>query len=113
MTCVVLSKTHLGTVPTEDLEFGQEMLDKFLHTMERPELRPDVLCLYTDGVKLACAGSPCLLGLELLEGLGVNVILCGSCVERFGLSDSVKVGEIGTMKDIVSAMSSADRVLFP
>ena len=113
MTCIVLSKTHLGTVPTEDLEFGQEMLDKFLHTMERPELRPDVICLYTDGVKLACEGSPTLLGLELLAGLGVKVLLCGSCVERFGLSDSIKVGEIATMKDIVSELVSADRVLYP
>ncbi len=89
------------------------MLDKFLHTMEREDLRPHSICLYTDGVKLACEGSPVLLGLELLAGLGVKVLLCGTCVEKFELSERVKVGEIATMKDIVSCLHSADRVLYP
>lgn len=89
------------------------MLDKFLHTMEREELRPQAICLYTEGVRLACQGSPVLLGLELLNGLGVKVLLCGSCVEKLGLAESVKVGEISTMKDIVECLSSADRVLYP
>jgi hypothetical protein len=113
MTAVVLSKTHLGSVPSDDIAFGEEMLDKFLHTMEREELRPFAICLYTDGVRLACDGSPTLLGLELLSGLGVKVLLCGSCVERFELTDRVKVGEIATMKDIVTILSSASRVLYP
>lgn len=113
MTAVVLSKSYLGSVAPEDLSFAEEMLDKFLHTMEREELRPTSLCLYTDGVKLACEGSPVLMGLQLLSGLGVKVLLCGSCVERFGLQDKLRVGEVGTMKDIVEALTQADRVLYP
>ncbi len=113
MTTVVLSKTYLGSVSPEDLSFAEEMLDKFLHTMEREELRPSTICLYTDGVKLACENSPTLLGLELLEGLGVEILLCGSCVERFQLEDSLRVGKVCTMKDIVEALSKSDRVLYP
>jgi hypothetical protein len=113
MTVVVLSKPVLGTVTPETASFGGEMLDKFLHTMERQELRPQAICLYTEGVRLACEGSPVLLGLQLLAGLGSKVLLCGSCLEELGLSDSVKVGEIATMKDIVTCLSEADRVLYP
>ena len=113
MTVVVLSKPVLGSVPSDMTTFGEEMLDKFLHTMEREELRPQSICLYTDGVRLACEDSPVLLGLQLLAGLGVKVLLCGTCVEKFGLSDKVKVGEIATMKDIVACLTSAERVLYP
>ena len=113
MTVVVLSKPVLGTVSPDMTDFGGQMLDTFLHTMEREELRPQAICLYTEGVRLACEGSPVLLGLELLSGLGVKVLLCGTCVEKFGLSDKVKVGEISTMLDIVTCLNSAERILYP
>ena len=113
MTTVVLSKTHLGSVSPDDLPFAEEMLDKFLHTMEREGLRPSSICLYTDGVRLACQGSPVLLGLQLLEGLGTEILLCGSCVDRFQLTDSIRVGKVSTMLDIVKAINLADRVLYP
>lgn len=112
-TVVVITKTQIGHLPPEHRAFGEEMLDKFLHTMEPEDLRPDAICLYTDGVKLACEGSPVRLGLSLLEGLGVRVLVCQTCLDYFGLREQQQIGTVVTMKDIVSELRHATRVLYP
>ena len=112
-TVVVIQKTTIGSVPPDQLQFGEEMLDRFLHTLEAPALRPGVICCYTDGVRAACHGSPCLLGLQLLAAAGVKVLICKTCLEHFGLQDQLAVGEVVTMKEIVTELTSATRVLYP
>ena len=112
-TVIVLQKLSIGSVHPDELEFAAEMLDRFLHTLEAPALRPQAICFYTDGVRAACKGSPLLLGLQLLEGTGVDMLVCRTCLEHFGLLDSVAVGKIVTMKDIVATLTSAARVLYP
>jgi hypothetical protein len=113
ITVVALTKTQLGTLAGEHSAFGEEMLDKFLHTMEPEELRPDAICLYTDGVKLACEGSPVRLGLTMLEGLGVRVLVSQACLDYFNLRDKHQLGHVVALKDIVSELRHATRVLYP
>lgn len=112
-TVVVIQKLVMGSLPADQVEFGQEMLDRFLHTLEAPSLKPSAICLYTDGVRAACQGSPVLLGLQMLVSAGVPLLVCRTCLEHFGLADSLVIGEIVTMKDIVTALTTADRVLYP
>jgi len=72
---------------------------------------PKVICFYTDGVKLACDGSPVLEELAQLEQRGVHLILCQTCLNTFGLSDQVRLGIVGGMGDIITAMWQADKVI--
>lgn len=72
---------------------------------------PVAICLYTDGVKLACDGSPVLDELSVLEFKGVRLILCQTCLNAYGLNDKVKVGLVGGMGDIMTAMWQADSVI--
>jgi sulfur relay (sulfurtransferase) complex TusBCD TusD component (DsrE family) len=65
------------------------------------------ICFYTEGVKLACEGSPVLAELAALEESGVELVLCKTCLDYFGLTAKVKVGVIGGMPDIIEAMSRA------
>jgi hypothetical protein len=62
-------------------------------------------------VRLACTGSKVLLGLQLLAGLGVRVVACHSCLEHYGLLDSVAVGEVGNMQQIAGILLSAGKVV--
>ena len=112
-TVVVIQKLGLGSLSPSDESFTIEMLDRFLHSLELPGLRPSAICFYTDGVRAACSDSPVLLGLKLLEGAGVELLLCRSCLEHLQLQDKVVVGQIVTMKDIVQTLVTADRVLYP
>ncbi len=108
---VLIKQAGLGSVPEREAEFGVQMLDSFLHSLESEEVKPAAICLYTDGVRMACKGSGALLGLKLLAGLGVPVICCGTCLDRFGLREQLEVGEIGTMKQIVRLMMGAHHVI--
>ena len=88
-----------------------EMFDRFLHALESQAVKPHAICFYTDGVKLVCEGSPALLGLKILQGQGVRLLACRTCLEHFGLSDKVAVGEVGGMTDIVGLLTEAESVV--
>jgi DsrE/DsrF-like family len=108
---LLVTQEGLGRVDAAERQFGVEMFDRFLHALEGRATRPTAICFYTNGVKLVCAGSPALLGLGLLEGMGVRLVACRTCLEHFQMADKVKVGEVGGMNDIVALLSDADSVV--
>ena len=107
----IVTRTGLGITADGDAAFGSDMLDKLFHTLESPAHRPHAICFYTEGAKVTCAGSPHLVGLKLLEGLGVQLITCQTCLDYYGLTDRLAVGQMGGMVDIVTLMTDADRVV--
>ena len=108
---VLVRQEGLGQVPAQDRKFALEMFDKFLHTMETQPVRPEAICFYTDGVKLACKGSPVVPSLKLIQGMGVRLVLCRSCLDYFGLLEDVAVGDVGGMNDILKLLMEADHVI--
>lgn len=113
MQVMVISKPHLGHVQPADREFGEKMLVKFIHTLEDGDRKPDVICFYTEGVKLACEGSPIVASVAGLQDAGVKIAICKTCLEYYGILDKVRVGEVGGMDTIVSHLTSADVVIAP
>jgi intracellular sulfur oxidation DsrE/DsrF family protein len=108
---LLVTREGLGQVGPADRQFGLEMLDRFLHALEGQPIRPHSICFYTEGVKLVCDASPALLGLRMLQGQGVRLLACRTCLEHFRLADKVAVGEVGGMNDIVELMTGADSVV--
>jgi hypothetical protein len=108
---LLVTREGLGHVGSTDRQFGLEMFDRFLHAFESQPVKPHSICFYTDGVKLVCDGSPALLGLRILKGLGVRLVTCRTCLEHFGLSDKVAVGDVGGMNDIAGILTEADSVV--
>ena len=49
--------------------------------------------------------------LKQLEAKGMELIVCSTCLESFGLADKVKVGRVGGMPDILAAMQGATQVI--
>jgi sulfur relay (sulfurtransferase) complex TusBCD TusD component (DsrE family) len=72
---------------------------------------PSQICFYTDGVKLCVNDSPVLDELRVLSQKGVELVLCSTCLDTFGLSDQVAIGVVGGMGDIVTAMMNADNAV--
>jgi hypothetical protein len=108
---LLVTREGLGHVGPADRQFGLEMFDRFLHALESQPVKPYSICFYTEGVKLVCEGSPALLGLRILQGQGVHLVACRTCLEHFRLTDKVAVGEVGGMDDIVGLLSEADRAV--
>jgi intracellular sulfur oxidation DsrE/DsrF family protein len=108
---LLVTREGLGHVGATDKQFGMEIFDRFLHAFESQPVKPHAICFYTDGVKLLCEGSPALLGLKILQGQGVRLVACRTCLEYFGLSAKVAAGEVGGMNDIVALLTEADSVV--
>jgi hypothetical protein len=108
---VLVRRMGLGETGPADDGFGVEMLDRFFHSLEGQPERPATICFYTDGVRACCSGSPLIPGLKLLEGLGVRMVSCRTCLEKVGLADQVRVGEIGNMAQMAGLLLSADSVI--
>lgn len=108
---VLVTRNGLGSVAADDQPFGVEMFDNFLHALETELDALEAVCFYTEGVRLVASDSRVLASLQLLAGLGARLIVCRTCLSHYGLLDSVAVGEIGTMKEIVRLVARAGRVV--
>jgi hypothetical protein len=108
---VLVTKDGLGNVAPGDEAFGLEMFDLFIHSLEGQPDKPRTFCLYTQGVKLACEGSRAVFGLKMIEGMGVRILICKTCLEHFGLLDKVAVGEISNMAAISRCLMQCDHVV--
>ncbi|MEJ2149894.1 MAG: DsrE family protein [Chloroflexota bacterium] len=94
-----------------DIELQHALAGSYFRLLEENDLLPGAICFYTDGVKLVYEGSPVLAQLKALEEKGVRLIICGTCLNFFGLTDSVQVGIVGGMTDIIEAQWRAEKVI--
>ncbi len=102
--------TSYGMGQTSDTDLKIALTKKFLTLITAAELLPSQICFYTDGVKLCVNDSPVLAELRTLAAKGVELVLCSTCLDTFGLSNQVAVGIVGGMGDIIAALTRADNV---
>ena len=107
-TVILFTRNGLGHGP-QDLQ--TILVKKFLSLQLESGQLPAKLLFYTDGVRLACQGSPVIDLLQQLEARGVELVLCKTCLDYFGLGEAVQVGVVGGMGDIIEAMHKAQKVI--
>jgi selenium metabolism protein YedF len=69
------------------------------------------LILVNNGVKLSVEGSQVLEDLKRLEAGGLQILVCGTCLNHFNLLEKKEVGTTTNMLDIVTAMQLSDKVI--
>ncbi|MGB9886073.1 MAG: sulfurtransferase-like selenium metabolism protein YedF [Moorellales bacterium] len=94
-----------------DDELGRLLMHSFLGTLAQAEHLPRKILLLNSGVKLACEGSPVLDSLLALEGRGVEICACGTCLDYYGLKDSLCVGSVTNMYSVVETLAEAEKVI--
>jgi intracellular sulfur oxidation DsrE/DsrF family protein len=94
-----------------DPTLQHKLIVKYLELIQMNESLPSAITFYTDGVKMVVEDSPALEQLRALEGKGVHLIVCSTCLEHYGLSDKVQVGIVGGMTDIIEAQVKAGKVI--
>lgn len=108
---ILVKQEGLGGVAPADAEFGIDMFDRLLHALEGQEIKPQAICFYTQGVKLVCKGSKAVFGLKMIEGMGVQIFSCKTCLEYYGLLEKVAVGEVRGMSEILKILLEADHAV--
>jgi len=107
---VVLSDNHMGR---GDDVLGDVLIRSFIHTLLQLNPLPDTIICYNAGVKLAIKDSAVLDDLQQLGQAGVDILVCGTCVNYFELGGQVAAGHISNMYDIAETMAGAARLLRP
>ena len=94
-----------------DDELGSKLMISFIKTLK--EMGPELwrLVFVNNGVKLTIEGSEVLHVLKEYEKEGLQILVCGTCLDHFDLLDQKQVGETTNMLDIVTAMQLADKVI--
>ncbi len=96
-----------------DDELGQSLMETLMDTLKLQEKLPTHVVLYNSGVKLAMKQSPVCASLCELEELGTRIILCGTCVDHFGIQYDLGVGMISNMMVIAETLASTGHVVYP
>ena len=94
-----------------DDKLGAKLMLNFLKTLKEMGHELWRLVFLNNGVKLAVEGSEALSVLKDLEEEGVQILVCGTCLNHFNLLEKKKVGETTNMLDIVTAMQVSDKVV--
>ncbi len=92
-------------------ELGQKLMKAFLFTLTEMETKPARIMFMNSGVKLCAEGNAAVQNLESLVENGIEILVCGTCLDYFGISDQLRVGIISNMYDIVGHLLEDEFVI--
>ena len=96
-----------------DSELGKVLIKGFIYALSQQKELPKTILFYNGGACLTCEGSASLDDLKELEHRGVKILTCGTCLNFYGLSEKLKVGEVTNMYEIAETMSKASLIVSP
>ena len=100
-----------NTVGRGSEELGEILMRAFMHTFTEVEPMPQTMIFINSGVKLAIEDSIVLEDLQALVGEGVQILVCGTCLDYFKLKDKVAVGEVSNAYTILETLLQAGKVV--
>ncbi len=94
-----------------DRELGTNLMRMFFYTLSQGEDKPGAVLFMNAGVKLPTLDEQVAEHLKTLSAVGVEILVCGTCLNFYGLTDRLRVGTVSNMYDIVTRMQKAGKVV--
>jgi selenium metabolism protein YedF len=107
---VVISSEIMGQ---GDDELGRRLIKSFLVALSCLDTMPSSVMFYNSGVKLTTDDSEVIELLHEIERKGVEILICGTCVDHFKLGTKINVGKICDMYIITQKLSEAGNIIKP
>jgi len=107
---VVISSDKMGD---GNEELGSLLINNFIRALKDLDLLPRKIVFYNKGVTLVTKSSPVIDHLADLEKMGVELLLCATCVNFYKLEDQMGAGILSNMYVIAEAMASAGNIVKP
>lgn len=106
---VFIGKDHVGE---GDEVLGYNLMKMALYTLAESSDAPVSLLFMNSGVKLLASGEDQITeSVNALIEKGTEVLVCGACLDFYHLTESLQVGEISNMYDILERMQEARKVI--
>ncbi len=101
-----------GEAIGEDAELGRVLMTGFLKNIKEMDTLPGTIIFVNAGVKITTAASAVVDDLKLLEGKGVEILNCGTCLDFFKIpAQSLLVGSVTDAYTVVQRVFDADKVI--
>ena len=108
-TVIVFAGDNMGA---GDPELGAVLMRACVQTLVQMEAPGQVL-FYNRGVFLTLDDSPVLAELKGLEEMGVELLVCGTCLDFYKVKDRLAAGQVSNMFSILEAQMQAGRIIKP
>jgi len=99
------------TIGSGDDILGSKLMLNFLKTLH--ELGDSLwrIIFLNSGIKLTIEGAESLAALQHLQAQGVSLLVCGTCLDHYGLLEQKKVGDTTNMLDVVLSHQIAEKII--
>lgn len=106
---VFVGKDHVGE---GDETLGYSLMKMALYTLAESGKAPQYLLFMNSGVKLVAGEEQQIIdNVSSLVAQGTQVLVCGTCLDFYGLTDKLHVGQVSNMYDILGAMQKTSKVI--
>ena len=107
---IVFSSDKMGE---GDDELGHLLISNFIKALKDLDTLPQSMLFYNSGVKLAINNSHVIDNLKDMEKMGVELLICATCVNHYKVESVIGVGTLSNMYSIAEKMASAVSVIKP
>lgn len=107
---VVIKSEFMGD---GDNELGKVLIKGFIYALSQQDELPQTMLFYNGGAKITSEGSESIEDLKALEEKGVKIFTCGTCLNNYGLTEKLCVGEATNMYEITKKMTEASLIVCP
>lgn len=110
-TYAVFFNTNSIGANTEKL--GETLATMAIFTLSESEQVPDYVLFMNEGVKMVAGDceQQVIDDLNTMIEKGTKVLVCGTCLNYYGIKDDLKVGTVSNMYDILGAMQTVGKVI--
>ncbi len=104
----VLAKNYIGE---GSVELGKTLMGGFMEALLYQDERPSTIVFFNSGVLLALKDSPHLETFKGLEEMGIELLICGTCLKYYDKLDALGVGKVSNAYDILSSLTKAYKTI--
>jgi selenium metabolism protein YedF len=92
-------------------ELGRLLIKGFIFSLTQLKPLPEAVIFLNGGARLTTEGANTVPDLKTLEEKGTGVFTCGTCANYYKLTESLAVGSIVDMMNIVNRLEKASSVI--
>lgn len=102
--------TYADTLGQGDPELGASLIKMFFYTLAQEAKGPDYILFMNAGVTLPC-NEEIADHLKQLSEKGTEILVCGTCLNFYGLKEELKIGTVSNMYDILQRVKESAKVV--
>ncbi len=92
-------------------ELGASLIKMFFYTLAEDDNIPRYILFMNKGVYLPAYNKQIIEQLNILKEKGSEILICGTCLNFYGIKETPDIGTVSNMYDITEALKSVSKVI--